>query len=113
MENKKVHNDNYIVKSHITMWSYANKEILQTHTGEIMSHKTPYELRAELLSLAYNICMEKHAASHRDKLFEINQQRVSEKIDIIPDQGNTTSPTTEEIIREAHKLNDFIQNKGS
>lgn len=89
------------------------RDILQTHTGEIMSHKTPYELRTELLSLAYSICMEKHSASHRNKLFEINQQRMTEQRDMIPDQGNTTSPTTEEIIQEAHKLNDFIQNKGS
>ena len=53
-----------------------------------ISPKTPYEIRLELLQLAQVILSEKHKA----------------------DQGGRalTSPTTEEIIVEAEKMNGFV-----
>jgi len=51
-----------------------------------MAHgKSPYELRADLLRLAFEVLMADHHAR---------------------DEG--TSPTSEEIIAEATKLNEFI-----
>jgi hypothetical protein len=51
--------------------------------------RTPYELRLELLQLAFEVLTKKHAAASTDS--KIN-----------------TSPTTEEIITEADKMNVFI-----
>ena len=51
-----------------------------------MAHgKSPYELRADLLRLAFEMLLEEHRAR---------------------DEG--TSPTSEEVIKEATKLNEFI-----
>ena len=51
-----------------------------------MAHgKSPYELRADLLRLAFEILLAEHHAK---------------------DQG--TFPTSEQVIKEATKLNDFI-----
>ena len=50
--------------------------------------KTPYEIRLDLLQLAFDILSSKHAALHAGK--------------------TTSSPTTEEVIAEAEKMNGFI-----
>jgi ribosomal protein L9 len=52
------------------------------------SSKTPYEIRLELLQLAQVILSERHKAENGGKLF--------------------SAPTTEEIIAEADKMNEFI-----
>lgn len=59
--------------------------------------KSPFELRADLLKLAFEILLSQHRAKG---------------------QGNThgqpdSAPTSEQIIDEAHKLNDFISKSGS
>lgn len=59
--------------------------------------KSPFELRADLLKLAFEILLAKHHA------------KGVESSDGLP----TTAPTSEEIIEEAHKLNDFISKSGS
>lgn len=53
--------------------------------------KTPYEIRLELLQLAFDVLSAKHRAAGVQN-------------------GNnvTTSPTTEEVIAEAEKMNHFI-----
>jgi hypothetical protein len=53
--------------------------------------KTPYEIRLDLLQLAFDILTSKHLAAGVQN-------------------GNnvTTSPTTEEVIAEADKMNNFI-----
>jgi hypothetical protein len=53
--------------------------------------KTPYEIRLELLQLAFEVLQAKHQAAGVSN-------------------GNnvTTSPTTEEVIAEAEKMNGFI-----
>jgi hypothetical protein len=57
--------------------------------------KTPYEIRLELLQLAQVILNEKHKA-----------------MGIANGNNVDTSPTTEEIIAEAEKMNSFISNAG-
>lgn len=53
--------------------------------------KTPYEIRLELLQLAFEVCSAKHrAAGVRNA------------------DNQDTSPTTEEVIIEAEKMNIFI-----
>jgi hypothetical protein len=59
--------------------------------------KSPYELRADLLKLAFQILQAKHAAS-----------AVADGKEMV-----ATSPTTEEVIEEARKLNDFISKQGN
>lgn len=58
----------------------------------IKSSKTPYEIRLDLLQLAFDILTQHHQAkgafAHEEK--------------------PKTSPTTEEVIAEAEKLNKFI-----
>jgi hypothetical protein len=56
------------------------------------TNKTPYEIRLELLQLAFEVLMAKHQAS------------------AVADNGSkvTTSPTTEEVMIEADKMNLFI-----
>lgn len=58
--------------------------------------KTPYEIRLELLQLAFNILVNKHAAS------AIANMRVTGS------SQTSTSPTTEEVVAEAEKMNTFI-----
>jgi len=53
-----------------------------------LSSKTPYEIRLELLQLAQLILQNKHAADGCGRI--------------------TSSPTSEEIIAEAEKLNAFV-----
>lgn len=55
------------------------------------SGKTPYEIRLDLLQLAFEILVHKHQAAGVQN-------------------GNnvTTAPTTEEVIAEADKMNAFI-----
>ena len=53
--------------------------------------KTPYEIRLELLQLAFGVCSAKHTA-----------------LGVQNGNNVTTSPTTEEVIAEAEKMNIFI-----
>lgn len=53
--------------------------------------KTPYEIRLELLQLAFEICAAKHKAAGVKNA-----------------DNQITSPTTEEVIQEADKMNVFI-----
>lgn len=59
--------------------------------------KSPFELRADLLKLAFEILLAEHNARAA-----ANGTR-----------GADTAPTSEQIIEEAHKLNDFISKSGS
>lgn len=59
--------------------------------------KSPFELRADLLALAFEILLSQHRAKG------INNTHSQ------PD----TAPTSEEVIDEARKLNDFISKSGS
>lgn len=58
------------------------------------SPKTPYEIRQELLTLAFDILNAKH--------------RAAAVADLTGDGRPRTSPTTEEVIAEAEKLNVFV-----
>lgn len=61
------------------------------------SGRSPYEIRLELLQLAQIILNERHKA-----------------IGVLHHTGRaTTSPTTEEIIAEADKLNTFVSKTNS
>ena len=62
--------------------------------------KTPYEIRLELLQLAQVILHEKHKA--------ITAFYNSDVRNVVGQASATTSPTTEEIIAEAEKMNNFI-----
>jgi hypothetical protein len=59
--------------------------------------KTPYEIRLDLLQLAFDILTAKHAAkaSYQDEARDRNI-------------GSTTSPSTEDVISEAEKMNAFV-----
>ena len=59
--------------------------------------KTPYEIRLELLQLAFQVLQAKHQAT--------TGKTVSGKVE--------TSPTTEEVIAEAEKMNGFISKANS
>lgn len=63
------------------------------------SGRTPYEIRLELLQLAWNILHARHEA--------IGHERAASNGGTIL---ITTSPTTEEVIVEAEKMNSFISN---
>ena len=51
--------------------------------------KTPYEIRLELLQLAFEVLVKKHQA-------------------LAGSTAPLTSPTTDEVIAEAEKMNNFI-----
>ena len=61
--------------------------------------KTPYEIRLDLLQLAFDILSLKHAA------VAANARKTG--LDSTA-YGPTTSPTTEDVITEAEKMNTFI-----
>ena len=58
--------------------------------------KSPFELRADLLKLAYDMLLSQHAA----------------KAAADGDTNVTTAPSSEEVIAEARKLNEFISRSG-
>lgn len=60
------------------------------------SHKSPYEIRENLLELAFNILREQHSA----KSVAAGKNLVD------------SAPTTEEIIKEAQRLNEFVSARG-
>ena len=66
--------------------------------------KNPYELRLDLLQLAYDICMERHRANFAEKY----NSAMSTREGLV---GMPTSPTTEEVIEEAKKLYSFVEKK--
>jgi hypothetical protein len=53
--------------------------------------KTPYEIRLDLLQLAFDVLIQKHQAAG-----------------VLNGDNVTTAPTTEEVIAEADKMNAFI-----
>jgi hypothetical protein len=55
------------------------------------SPKTPYEIRLDLLQLAFDVLVHKHQAAG-----------------VANGNNVTTAPTTEEVIAEAEKMNAFI-----
>ena len=69
--------------------------------------KSPYELRTELLNMAITVLMAQHKAEHAKQMQELHFPTT----DPVPDFGVPTAPTTEEIIEEAQKLNEFIQTR--
>lgn len=60
--------------------------------------KSPFELRADLLKLAFDILLAQHSANAADNA---GQDRAS------------TAPSSEEVIKEARKLNEFISKSGN
>jgi hypothetical protein len=60
--------------------------------------KTPYEIRLELLQLAFSVLENQHRAMAEEKLGRSNTQCLRV----------TTFPTTEDVITEAYKMNNFI-----
>lgn len=72
--------------------------LVQTHKEYIMAQgKSPFELRADLLALAFEILLSQHRAKGEST-----------------HQGQPDSaPTAEEVIDEARKLNEFISKSGN
>lgn len=64
--------------------------------------KSPFELRADLLKLAFKILLAEHGA-------KASANGTTHSGIIVAD----TAPSSEEIIEEARKLNDFISKSGS
>ena len=85
-----------------------------------MSSKTPFEIRTELLSQAQSILFERISAERqrlendwntkREVYFTALQSPDMMPIDSAPDFPVLPTITTEEVIAEAKKLNDFISN---
>lgn len=69
--------------------------------------KSPYELRTELLNMALTVLMAQHSADHAKRM----QEKFLADKESTKDFGVTTAPSTEEIIEEAQKLNEFIQTR--
>jgi hypothetical protein len=76
--------------------------------------KNPYEIRYELLSLAQEILLRKFEAEavkeYNSKVGDPYVLATLPQNSIPPYMGATKSPSTEDIIAEAKKLNDFISN---
>lgn len=59
--------------------------------------KTPYEIRLDLLQLSFELLVKKHEADAAK-----NHHVVGERV------APVSSPTTEEVIAEAEKMNAFV-----
>lgn len=82
-----------------------------------MSTKTPYELRASLLHLAQGICNDKNFAVRQQLENDWNMKReewsmkaASGEFFKLPTFPDMPTVSTEEVIAEARKLNDFVSN---
>lgn len=69
--------------------------------------KSPFELRTELLNMALTVLLAQHSAAHARELQQLQKDHTTP----ISDPGVPTAPTTDEIIAEATKLNQFIQTR--
>jgi hypothetical protein len=82
-----------------------------------MANKTPFEIRTELLQQAQSILFEKNMAErmrlendwsvHRDIATIQSHNGVNSYVPLFPQMP---AVTTEEIIEEARKLNEFVSN---
>lgn len=85
-----------------------------------MASKTPFEIRTELLSQAQSILQEKRYATHvvlendwnskREVYFNLLSREDTIVTDEPPAFPSIPGITTEDIIAEARKLNDFVSN---
>lgn len=80
-----------------------------------MANKTPFEIRMELLNQAQSILGEKNMAERMRVENDWNMKRdewsikaANSEFTELPLFPNTPAATTEEIIAEAKKLNDFV-----
>jgi len=79
--------------------------IMQQHKqrNNKMSSKSPYEIRSDLLHLAYSIVQgQKQANAEQEAKSEGTAQIFI-----------TSAPTTEEVVTEATKLNNFVSQSSS
>lgn len=83
----------------------GNKRSFNNTGAPSGSGKNPYELRTELLNLAYQICYNQHVSDEVQEYLD----SVEEDVEYIG--SPRTSPTTEEVIECATQLNDFISQK--
>jgi hypothetical protein len=65
--------------------------------------KTPYEIRLELLQLAFSVLENQHRARAEKEMGKVNA----------PYPRITSSPTTEDVIAEAEKMNNFISSSSN
>jgi hypothetical protein len=82
-----------------------------------MTNKTPFEIRTDLLSQAQSILAEKRYSTYVALENEWNMKREEWSIKAgngefypIPPFPSLPAITTEDIIEEARKLNDFVSN---
>jgi hypothetical protein len=68
--------------------------------------KTPYEIRLDLLRLAKESLFEPYFYTRSNKELEWNAQRDANPNAPFPEMP--TAPTSEDIIAEAKKLNEFV-----
>jgi len=68
--------------------------------------KTPYEIRLDLLRLAKESLFEPYFYARSNKELEWNAQRDANPNAPFPEMP--TAPTSEDIISEAKKLNEFV-----
>jgi hypothetical protein len=84
-----------------------------------MVNKTPFEIRAELLSQAQNILSEKRYAQfvvlENDWMLEREEWSMKAgkgEFGDRPKYPSMPAVTTEEVVEEAKKLNDFVSHSG-
>jgi hypothetical protein len=82
-----------------------------------MANKTPFEIRTELLNQAQSILQDKTMAERMRLENDWNMKRdewsikaANSEFTELPTFPKTPAMTTEEIIAEAKKLNDFVSN---
>jgi len=83
----------------------GNKRTFHNNTQSSGSGKNPYELRTELLNLAYQICYNQHVAD------EITTQLDRDTTTVPQSAYPRTAPSTAEVVECAEQLNEFISQK--
>lgn len=94
------HNNKY--NNDYSNHSQYDKQNRQQRRKPMSQGKSAYEIRASLLELAFKIATHKHHAESQAKAEKSGG-----------DCYSSTSPTTEEVIAEAEKLNDFVSTQSS
>lgn len=74
-----------------------------------MTNKTPFEIRTEILAMAIALVQERHAAAAKKAAIDryLASEGKGAEASVL-DLGPTTAATTEEVLAEARKLNDFV-----
>ena len=73
-------------------------------------NRNAYEIRTDVLEMAKDICLRQHQSDAAKNYDNYAKEAVKNHENVIPYNGPTSAPSTDEILAVAIRLNSFISN---